>query len=201
MTTTYAAAMLLALLLAAAASTDESAEAKVHFQAGSTHYQLKQYSEAIREFAAGYALSPRPEFLINLGQAYRGAGDLPQALNMFKQYLEKAPANAKPRAQVEQLVRQLEQQIKDEAEQKPPAKPADAPLKEEAAPTLVPIASAPEAVAAPAQESHTSPLVWIIPVAAAVVVAAGVAVAVALSNSGPSCSGAGSLGCVDLRKQ
>jgi len=204
--------MLLALVLAAAASTEESAEAKVHFQAGSTHYQLKQYSEAIREFAAGYALSPRPEFLINLGQAYRGAGDLAQALSMFKQYLEKAPANAKPRAQVEQLVKQLEAQLKDappatpngpafEApEPKPTPRAADAPVKEEP-PSLVPVDSPPPAVVKQ-EPSHTSPLVWIIPVAA-VVVAAGIAVAVgvAVSSGGPSCSGAGSLGCVDLRKQ
>jgi len=50
------------------------AEARVHFEAGTDHYAAGRYEEAIRRFQAGYALVPRPNFLVNIGQAYRKLG-------------------------------------------------------------------------------------------------------------------------------
>lgn len=183
--------VVLALALALAAAPSESgdvAQAKTHFQAGKTHYELGRYAEAIREFAAGYALSPRPEFLINLGQAYRASGDRRAALEMYERYLEKAPANAKAREQVQQIVETLKSEIAAE-------KPSDAPVK----PTLTP---APQVVEpAVAAESPPSSARIIVPVVIGAAVLVGAVIAtVVIVGSAPTCQNAPGLGCLDLRR-
>src|SRR4051794_17898806 len=103
---------LLSWALAAAAADDETMrQAHTHFKAGKAFYDLGQYEDAIRELAAGYALAPRPEFLINLGQAYRRAGEPRKAREMFQHYLEEAPAGAPQRVQVSELVTQLDTEL------------------------------------------------------------------------------------------
>jgi len=77
--------------VALAAEDDPLRRAQTHFRAGKTLYDLGKFNDAIREFAAGYALAPRPEFLINLAQAYRRAGQPEQSKEMFERYLDKAP--------------------------------------------------------------------------------------------------------------
>jgi hypothetical protein len=213
---------LVLLLASAAPSPDDLARAKVHFQAGKTHYDLGNYSEAIREFAAGYALAPRPDFLINLGQAYRAAGDRRTALDMFERYLEKAPPNAPLRRQVQGLISDLRAELAKETPPEPAA-PAEPPRKSEepAAATSAP-ATAPATASAPAETTsaapaaavqatppeavteeprRVSPLVWALPVGAAVVLGLAVGLGVGLSQHPVSCSGAGGLGCVDLRQR
>jgi tetratricopeptide (TPR) repeat protein len=120
---------LLLLVVSGAPTADDVSQAKVHFQAGKAHYQLGNFSDAIREFAAGYALTQSPDFLINLGQAYRAQGETAKALDMFDKYLEKAPADAPARKQVEALAASLR-----EKEAPPPAPPQDAPVRAAEAP-------------------------------------------------------------------
>lgn len=192
--------MLLALLLfaaAPAAAGDDVSQAKVHFQAGKTFYELGQYSDAIREFAAGYALSPKPEFIINLAQAYRAAGQRTKALEMFERYLEKAPANAKPRAQVQQVIEDLKKEIAAEPPSGQTEPLTDAPVKPPPPvlePSTTPVPPAAEVKSGP------SPAVIIVPVVIGAAVIAGVitAVAVGVSNS-LTCAGAPGTACVDLR--
>ena len=187
---------------AAAADTDPLQRAQTHFRAGKTLYDLGNFQDAIREFAAGYALAPRPEFLINLAQAYRRAGELEQSKEMFQRYLDKAPANARERPQVRAMIAELETELAARkaaapAEPAAPDRPVVAALVPEPQASLPPPPPPPTAAA----EVHgTNPLVWIIPVALAVV-AAGVGVSVYVATRPPAdpCAGAGGLGCFDLR--
>lgn len=181
---------LVLLVLSGSPESDEVARAKTHFQAGKTHYELGRYSEAIREFAAGYALSPRPEFLINLGQAYRASGDRVSALDMYERYLEKAPANAKAREQVQGIVETLRAEI---AAEKAKAPPPDAPVKTE----LTPASTPPPAVTAEAPGAAR--VVVPIVIGGVVVVGAAIVTGVLLANA-PSCRNAPALGCLDLRR-
>jgi tetratricopeptide (TPR) repeat protein len=191
--------LVLLLLASGTPSADDVSRAKLSFQAGKAHYQLGNYSDAIREFAAGYALTQQPDFLINLGQAYRAQGDTRKALDMFEKYLEKAPADAAARKQVEPLAAELRAQLARDDKA-----PADAPVLSAEPPGVKPPPATVEApaprVAAPAVEAshHSSPLVWAIPVGAAVVIGA-VAAGVAVALSRPGCGAASSLGCIDLR--
>lgn len=183
---------------ATASESDDVARAKTHFQAGKTHYELGRYSEAIREFAAGYALSPRPEFLINLGQAYRASGDRASAVEMYERYLEKAPGTAKAREQVQQIVDTLRSELAAE-KAKPP--PADAPVKDapvQLTPAPTPVPSEPSPAVAPEPRSAARIVVPIV-IGAAVVIGGAIATAVILGNA-PSCRNPPELGCLDLRK-
>lgn len=183
--------MLWAVLSMAVLAGDE-AQARVHYRAGKTHFELKNYSEAIREFAAGYALSPKPEFLINLGQSYKRNGEPQKALEMFERYLERAPPDAPERRSAQEVSVELRQTI---AAQQPPP---DAPVREVPPALAVPAqppAPAPELTPPPAQK--LSPLAWAIPLGVAVV--AGAVVGIVFATQAVTCSGAGSLGCVDLR--
>jgi tetratricopeptide (TPR) repeat protein len=92
-------------------SVSKIEQAQTHFAAGATFYRLKNFHAAIREFAAGYALVPRPEFLINLGQAYRQLDDLERARAMYLSYLREAPADAKDRQNVTTLLREVDEEL------------------------------------------------------------------------------------------
>src|SRR3954467_11063977 len=84
--------MVLACAGHAQAQTDDPvASARTHFEAGRALYQLGNYNDALREFAAGYELAPRPQFLLNLGQCYRELDDLQHAREMYQRYLHDAP--------------------------------------------------------------------------------------------------------------
>src|SRR5438477_2623625 len=77
------------------------ARAKTHFEAGRALYNLGNYYDAVREFAAGYELAPKPQFLINLGQCYRRLENFEKAREMYQKYLTDVPGESPERAQVE----------------------------------------------------------------------------------------------------
>jgi tetratricopeptide (TPR) repeat protein len=109
-----------------AQSEDPVARARTHFEAGRALYQLGNYTEAAREFAAGYELVPKPQFLLNLGQCYRKLDQLEQARNMYQRYLTDAPASDPERPQAEQILDEIERQIAARQANAPPP-PAPAP--------------------------------------------------------------------------
>jgi tetratricopeptide (TPR) repeat protein len=93
-------------------------QARAHFEAGNQHYAAGRYLESIREFQAGYALVPRPNFLVNLGQAYRKLGDLHRAKESYVAYVRALPQNSALRDQALQVLAEIEVQLQ---EQKPSA--------------------------------------------------------------------------------
>jgi tetratricopeptide (TPR) repeat protein len=171
-------------LFAARAGADESGlgRARTHFEAGETLYRLGDLPGAVREFSAGYALAPKPEFLINLAQTYRQMGDMPRARAMFERFLSVAPEDHPLRDQVRATL--------DELPVVPP--PAPAPTVTTLAPAAQPSRRALDPslsiVAPPPSRRHLA--LWLV-VAGAIVVAAGTALALGLtlSNRGPAPSG------------
>lgn len=183
----------LALLLVAAAAqatppTQESL-ARTHYAAGEQEYARGRWREALREFQAGYELSPRPEFLINFAQVYRKLGDYERAIAECERFLATAPA-APLAAQAHRLLSQLrEEQARaprapaapppDMAAPSPPdlAAPPRQPLpRPPLPPAPTPIATTP---APTVVVSHAPPhrRRWVAPVVAVSVVAVAAAVA------------------------
>ncbi len=80
--------------------------ARSHFVAGEDEYARGRWREALHEFQLGYALSPRPEFLINFAQVYRKLGDYDAAERECRRYLATAPPSALS-AQAERLLQQI----------------------------------------------------------------------------------------------
>jgi tetratricopeptide (TPR) repeat protein len=189
---------------AAAQSGDAVARARTHFEAGRALYNLGNYTDAIREFSAGYQLAPRPPFLINLGQCYRKLGDLEHAREMYVKFLEESPPEDPDRAQVRQVLSDLDAEIaRQPAKPKPrgemmPAAPYPDRPSPGSEPRVTPAPAAAVVVAAPPPEKK--PFIkrhwWIIPVS--IVAAAGLGLGLGLgltAASGVNCDAA-SLGCV-----
>jgi hypothetical protein len=184
---------------AQAQSEDPVARARTHFEAGRALYQLGNYNEALREFAAGYQLAPRPQFLLNLGQCYRKLDDLANARLMYQRYLKDAPATDPERPQAEQILAEIDKQIADrQAASAPPPvatpPPSTSPSSSAAATTTTLTGSAP-----PPRKPWIKRNWWIIPVGA-VVVGAAVGLGVYYGTRAPDpCAGA-NLTCWDLSK-
>ncbi|HXU68557.1 MAG TPA: tetratricopeptide repeat protein [Polyangia bacterium] len=193
----------------ARAESDREARARAHYEVGLGMYHLGNYADAVREFSAGYELSPRPEFLINLGQAYRKLHDLDRARDMFERYMARAPADAPDRVQVRSLLAEVEAE-RAAVPPTPGAPPPSAPP-----PRAPPTTNAPSATNAPSPALVVTPPAllareppprrglrrwwWTIPVGAVAVGAAlGVTLYLTLRSSQVSC-GSATIACVDLR--
>jgi tetratricopeptide (TPR) repeat protein len=81
---------------AAAQPKDKKAEAsgRAHFQRGQKLSASGDYVAAYREFAAGYAMTERPLFLFNMGEAARASGDIDKARESYRAFLKADPENA-----------------------------------------------------------------------------------------------------------
>jgi len=182
-------------LHAQAQPEDNISRARTHFEAGRALYQLGNYNEALREFAAGYQLAPRPQFLLNLGQCYRKLDDLANARLMYERYLKDAPPSDPERSQAEQILAEIDKQISDKqapATSPPTVTPPPSTSAQPAAATLT-------TTAPPPPKSWIKRNWWIIPVGA-VVVGVGVGLGVYYGTRAPDpCSGA-NLACWDLSK-
>ena len=161
----------LAAPIVAHAAPSQEELARSHFVAGEEEYARGRWQEALREFQLGYALSPRPEFLINFAQVYRRLGDYDAAARECQRYLATAPPSELA-AQAERLL----QQIRDEqATVSPPPPPPPPPPKPAPAPVIV----AP-AIVAPPPPPPKKKRTWIAPVVVSCVLVAAAAVTVGL---------------------
>jgi hypothetical protein len=208
----------LVLVTSAAASRAQSADAvaraRTHFQAGRALYDLGNYTDAIREFSAGYQLVPKPQFLINLGQSYRKLGDLERARDMYKRFLADTPPDDPDRGQAKLVLADIEKQIAARPPQpiseskSPPPPPAPgtttAEPKTAATPTATPTpASSSLAVTTtpppPEKKSFVRRHWWIFPVGAVVLAGAAVGIYFGVRPAPQVGCGEASLGCIDVR--
>jgi len=191
--------------LAGAEELDATGKARVHFEAGRALYRLGNYAEALREFEAGYQLAPRPQFLVNIGQAYRKLGDLPRAKETFERYLAAVP-DSPERPQIENLIAELAAQLAapppppveppaEKATAPPPPEKSAEPPPEKPAPAPVLIAQPPP----PKKRSFFARHWWIVPVAAAVAAGLAVGIYYAARPSTVQCGDANVILCASAR--
>ena len=119
--------------------------ARQHFLAGKHAFENQSYARALREFQAGYALEPRPGFLLNMGHAARRMGQLRDARDYYQKFLASrpSPAPGEQRAATK-LIAEIEREL-------PPEPPARAPAA--LPPPAARVAAAPPPPAAPAGEA------------------------------------------------
>ena len=162
-----------------------------HFEAGRALYNLGNYTDAIREFSAGYQLAPEPQFLLNLGQCYSQArAMLEHARDMYQRSSRRAAERSRA-AQVEQIVADLEKQLAAQ----PPRAAAGSRPRPDAAPRRRRAGGG--VTARPRRRREESWIArnwWIIPVGAVVV--AGVSLGRLLTDAPTGPSRLGHLGCV-----
>lgn len=194
-------AVLFALVFASgtarAQSSDDLSRARTHFEAGHALYNLGNYTEAQREFAAGYQLAPRAGFLLNLGQCARKLGDIERAQEMYRRFLAAATADDPQRAEATQVLAELDEQLAE----RPVVSPTPSPEKQPQPVVVVAPAVQPAALTLtarpPARKSWIKRNWWVIPVGA-VVVAAGVGVGVYFGTRPASACRSGDLACWNL---
>lgn len=206
-----AAAFALVALIAAApamAAPADEAEGRRRWKAGQELYAQKRYLEAAREFEAGYAVAPRPLFLMNIGHAYRRANELNKAKSAYESLLRLQPDLAQ-RAELEGYIKSIDDALQAGETTIPeplrpmptPAAPSAPPPRETVVtlPPLAPMAGTVDpapvpayvdardgAEPAPSGSIFKKPWFWVI---AGAVVAGGVAVAIIASRPSTSCPG------------
>jgi tetratricopeptide (TPR) repeat protein len=150
--------------------------AKAHYEAGSGLYQLGRYDEAMREFSAGYALSHRPQFALNIAQCYRMLGRYEEARDMIRRFLDEAPADAPERPSATRLLAETEEQIRLRGAPPPPPVLEPPPAASAPAPPPVAVSPPPPAPAAPPRQSHRAAYIALGVTGAVLVVGAAVAI-------------------------
>jgi hypothetical protein len=206
-----AAALVITVAGVAEAQTDdELARARAHYEAGRALYGLGNFSDALREFAAGYQLAHRPQFLIDIAHAYRRLAEPLKAREMCERFLAEATPDDPQRPAVGKLIEELDRELA--RARSSTAIPAEAAAAVRAPPP-------PSAVAAPALDAPARPQPvaatpsvasnhgespsrfrrywWIIPLVGAVLAAAAVGLYFGLRSSNQFDCGSVQLGCFD----
>jgi hypothetical protein len=88
----------------------EVAKARAHFKAGERAFNAGDYAKALAEFEAGYALVPRPGFLLNMAHTERRLGNPARARDIYQRYLEVDPQSAR-RDEVLGLIAELDRTL------------------------------------------------------------------------------------------
>jgi tetratricopeptide (TPR) repeat protein len=188
-----AAALMLMFVLplgAAPASAEDQAEGKRRFARGQELYAEGKYLEAAQEFEAGFAVAPRPLFLLNIGHSYRRAQAWAKARAAYERLLAMDP-KTEHRATVEGHIRNID----DIAAAGPLPAPAletrvppqPPPPRQPAAEAVVLSAPPPAPITPPSVETpplYTRPWFW---VAIGGVVAVGAGVGILALRRGQVC--------------
>src|SRR3954469_11854127 len=98
------------------AGADDISDAQAKFKAARATYPKARYKDAIDLFLQANRLDPHPELVFNVGQAYEKAGDVPNALRAYRDYLRLAP-EAADRATIETSIKNLEQRLREKGVQ------------------------------------------------------------------------------------
>jgi tetratricopeptide (TPR) repeat protein len=179
---------LLAVLLLAAAAPARAADpvvpdpaiarARADYELGTRYWDVGQYDKALEAFRSAYAHRADPALLFNVAQCLRKLKRTSEALDMYRNFLRRAPRSPK-RADVERTIAALEEEIAAAPTPVAPPPAATAP------PPLVPLPPPPAVMLAATPAPAPKPLLqrpWIWGVAAVVV--AGTVTAILLATRG-----------------
>jgi tetratricopeptide (TPR) repeat protein len=153
----------------AAPPNPERAKARVLYESATTHYNLSEYADALKDFKEAYRLVKDPVLLFNIAQCQRQLKEYEEAQRLFRAYLREYP-DANNREEVVRLINQMDELIAQKRNQAPPAvTPVASPAPEAVPPP--PVAANAALTAAPA-EAPPKKRKWVWGVVGGVVAAA-----------------------------
>jgi len=124
------------------------ARARAYFEKGHGLFDIGDFHGAIHEWAAGYELSHKALFLVDLGQAYRRLGELVRARELYERFLREAvpddPARASVRALLEELAQAAPPLVERSVPPPAPSPPLIAPMGAVASPARSPAPARPD---------------------------------------------------------
>lgn len=106
------AAITLFLAVVPNARAEDVAAAKMHYERGTTLFDLQRYLEAAKEYEAAFEAKNDPALLFNIAQAYRFGGDYGKAIAAYRSFLRRVP-DAENRADIDRRIAEL-QKLADE---------------------------------------------------------------------------------------
>ena len=106
------AALALFLSFLPSAHAEDVAAAKMHYERGTTLFDLQRYVEAAKEYEAAFEAKNDPALLFNIAQAYRFGGDYAKAIAAYRSFLRRVP-EAENRADIDRRIAEL-QKLADE---------------------------------------------------------------------------------------
>lgn len=180
------------------AHADDPRAARQHFDAGSKLYDLGKYRDAAHEYEEAYQAKSDPALLFNIGQAYRAAGNNGEAVTAYKSYLRRVP-DAPNRVEVEGHIARLQKLLDEQrATQQSPPTGTLAPTAPSPPVATTPTTNAQLTAAPRVEQTERTPLYkkwWLwTAVGGAIVVGAGVALAVAYTTPKDAASPANTYG-------
>ena len=107
-------AMSLSPAAAMAATPEEEARAAELFAESADHYRDGRFEDAVRLLQRAYA-ADEPVLLYNLARAYEGNGDLREAIDAYRKYLERTE-EVKDRGAIERRIATLDAQLAEREE-------------------------------------------------------------------------------------
>jgi hypothetical protein len=107
---------------ALASDADDIARAREHHKAGDQAFKEGRYMDAYKEWEAGYNLTSRPLFLVNMAHAERRRGELKNARTLYRRFLLMEP-QSKLRAEVESVLAEIEAALPETPEAAPAPQP------------------------------------------------------------------------------
>lgn len=122
-------ALLVAVWLAPAvgrADDDNTEAAKIHYKAGEQYYVRGLYSQAIAEFKEAYRLSKASALLFNMSQAYERMGDLKNARDSLKQYIDSGDTDPGELPTLQEKLATLDKRIAEPVDGATPVNPTPA---------------------------------------------------------------------------
>lgn len=129
------------LAMAAPRPVTQAEQAAAHYREGQRAYSEDRFEDALRDFQLGYALAPRPEFLINFAQVHRRLGRLGDAAIDCERYLASVPASPMAEEVARLLAAIREEQALTLRTPPPPA--VEMPIKKPIAPEIIVATSPP----------------------------------------------------------
>jgi tetratricopeptide (TPR) repeat protein len=175
------------------AAADDRAHARAAFRAGSQHYNLGEFQQALDSFREAYRNYEDPSFLFNIAQCERQLGHKREAAREYRAYLNNSE-NADNRESVRQIITQLERDITADDQRSvaaaaaaQAAKPAPETAAVTPQPTVEPTAETLTASAPPPERKPAYKKWWVWTIVGGVVAAgAATGLVFALRPSSPS---------------
>jgi tetratricopeptide (TPR) repeat protein len=134
-------------------------QARKSFESAEAHFKAGQFTEALREYQAGYDLYPLPGFLINIAQCQRRLGELEKARTTYRKFIMVAPDSSFV-PEVKSLLAELDTLLAEMGSTKPASAAMEPAAMEPPPADAPPSAGAPPPTAAPApQDGVDNPLV------------------------------------------
>lgn len=134
-----------------AVSDHDAKRAKDLFKQSEKSYREGRVEEAVGFLKEAYALDPRPVILYNLARAYEALGNVKDAIDAYKRYLDADP-KAPDRGGLEQRIGSLERQQREKEELE----------RKRATPLPATSASAQPTAPPPPPPKRASPVPWVV---------------------------------------